>query len=207
MEVSRYRSNEVSGYPGSHREPFAVRSDLVGEAISGEAAKSGMGVRERKDWKMKIEIKDVGPLKVASVDGEGTYREIGSVLMDLFRWVLERGEKVVSYPMALFPGLSEDGPAGDVCFEACIPVDPETVVKGGGGVTIRELPAATVAFVKHRGPLNEVGKTYDRILSWAGDNGYMTGEPTRELYLTNPMQFEEKDLITEVQVPVKAVRH
>ncbi|NOY86098.1 MAG: GyrI-like domain-containing protein [Deltaproteobacteria bacterium] len=156
---------------------------------------------------MKIEIKDVGPLKVAAVESDGTYQEIGEVLMDLFRWVLERGEKVVSYPMAFFPVGPEDGPVGGVRFEACIPVNPEAELKGGGGVKIKKLPAATVAFAKHRGPLDEVGKTYDRIFSWAEDNGYVPEKSTRELYLTNPTQFHEKDLLTEIQVPVKAVRH
>ena len=150
-----------------------------------------------------VELKESGPFRVASVESTGPYDEVGRVLMSLFGWVLKRRTRVVSYPMALFPLEPEEGGEGKGRFEACVPVDDEEDMRCDDGVTIREVPAMLVASSRHHGPLTEVGRTYDRILAWIDHNGYAAVGPTRELYLTNPMQFEEQDLVTEIQVPVE----
>ena len=150
-----------------------------------------------------IDIKDVPALTVASVESTGSFEQLTNVFMDLFRWVLINGGKVNSYPMALFPAPPEEIPADGVRFEACIPIDPESDIKPGDEVSIRQLPACTVAFTRHQGGFGGVGKTYDRLLGWAGENNYEMAGPSRELYLTNPMQTEEGELVTEIQIPIK----
>ncbi|MDT8396963.1 MAG: GyrI-like domain-containing protein [bacterium] len=151
----------------------------------------------------KIDIKETPALTVASLESTGSFDEVGRVFMELFRWVLVSGGKVASYPMALFPSPPDQVPAEGVRFEACIPIDPAAALKPGDGVAIRQLPAATVAFVRHHGGYGKVGLAYDRILTWAAQAGYKVAGPSRELYLTNPMQTEEGDLVTEIQVPVR----
>jgi effector-binding domain-containing protein len=151
----------------------------------------------------RIDLKDVPALTMASVESKGSFERLTQVFMDLFRWVLVNGGKVTSYPMALFPAPPGEIPAEGVRFEACIPIDPESNIKPGEGVSIRQLPASTVAFTRHQGGFGDVGKTYDRLLEWVGDNGYEVAGPSRELYLTNPLQTEEGELVTEIQIPVK----
>ena len=155
----------------------------------------------------EVGIKEVDPIWVACVKHSGSYEDIGEILMDLFRWVLVNGEKVASYPMALFPADSQDDPPEDVSFEACIPIQAEAGIKGDSEVKIREIPAATVAFVRHLGSFSQMDETYDRIHSWIRENGYRAAGHSRELYLTNPMEHSEEELRTEIQIPVEAVRH
>lgn len=150
-----------------------------------------------------VAIKDIPALTVASVQSTGSFEQLTRVFMDLFRWVLVNGGKVSSYPMATFPSPPGQVPAEGVRFEACIPVDPEAGIEGADGVTIKQLPPCTVAFTRHYGGLGEVGKTYDRLLRWTGNNNYEMVGPSRELYLTNPLQTEEGELVTEIQIPVK----
>lgn len=150
-----------------------------------------------------IDTKEVPALTIASVESTGSFERLTHVFMDLFRWVLLKGGKVTSYPMALFPAPPGEVPAEGVRFEACIPIDPESDIKPGDEVSIRQLPACTVVFTRHQGGFGEVGKTYDRLLEWVGDNGHEVTGPSRELYLTNPMQTEEEELVTEIQIPVK----
>lgn len=150
-----------------------------------------------------ITLKEVPALTIASVESAGSFERLTHVFMDLFRWVLLKGGKVTSYPMALFPAPPGEVPAEGVRFEACIPIDPESDIKPGDEVSIRQLPACTVVFTRHQGGFGEVGKTYDRLLEWVGDNGHEVTGPSRELYLTNPMQTEEEELVTEIQIPVK----
>ena len=47
------------------------------------------------DDRLEISMKEMAACRVASVKGSGTYEEVGRVLMDLFRWVLEMRGKVV----------------------------------------------------------------------------------------------------------------
>jgi len=151
----------------------------------------------------KIDLKDIPALTVASVESSGSFEQLTLVFMDLFRWVLINGGKVSSYPMALFPAPPGEIPAEGVRFEACIPIDPESDIKPGDEVSIKLLPACTVAFTRHQGGFGEVGRTYDRLLEWIGENNYEVAGPSRELYLTNPMQTEEGELVTEIQIPIK----
>ncbi len=105
--------------------------------------------------------------------------------------------------MALFPAPPDQVPVDGIRFEACIPIDPDGGLEPGDGVAIRQIPGATVAFVRHQGGYGEVGLSYDRILTWAAAAGYEVDGPSRELYLTNPMQTPEGELFTEIQIPVK----
>ncbi len=151
-----------------------------------------------------IALKEVPTLTIASVQSTGSFERLTQVFMDLFRWVLINGGKVTSYPMALFPAPPGEIPAEGVRFEACIPIDPESDIKPGEEVSIKPLPACTVAYTRHQGGFGEVGRTYDRLLEWVADNNYEVAGPSRELYLTNPMQTEEGDLVTEIQIPIKS---
>ena len=159
------------------------------------------------DERLEISMKEMAACRVATVKGSGTYEEVGRVLMDLFRWVLERRAKVVSYPMVLYPEGIEDIYSEGVEFEACIPIDAEMKIGGAGDVKIKNHPAVSVVFAKQRGPASEVVGVHDQILEWTEANGYKVAGPSRELFLTNPMEFSEEELLTEIQIPVEAIRH
>ena len=109
--------------------------------------------------------------------------------------------------MIIYPEGIEDLHAGGGEFEACIPIDQEMKITGAGSVKIKDIPAVSVAFAKHMGAVSEVEGVYDQILEWVEENGYRVTGPSRELFLTNPMEVSEEELLTEIQIPVEAVRH
>ena len=150
-----------------------------------------------------VGLKEVEALTVAAVQSTGSFEEVGAIFMDLFRWVLVNGGRAASYPMAIFPAPSVQEPGIGVRFEACIPVETEKHLKPGTGVEIKRLPEVSVAFVRHHGSMREIGHTYDEILKWIGGKGYAVGGPSRELYLTNPLQTEEEEMVTEIQIPIR----
>ena len=149
-----------------------------------------------------VELKETPVLTVAAVKGTGPFEEIGSVLTDLFRWVLSGGGKVASYPMALFPDLPGEPGSGEGRFEVCVPIEEDARIQGGQDVTISKLPAVQVAFARHYGNPERIDGTYDLIRSWIAENGLNASAPYREIYLTNPMETDEADRVTEVQIPV-----
>ena len=82
-------------------------------------------------------------------------------------------------------------------------MDPEWKGEAADGVSIRQLPACRVAFTRHHGSLGGVGTTYDRLLQWMEEAGLEVDGPSREVYLTNPLQTGEEELVTEIQIPAK----
>ena len=151
----------------------------------------------------KVDLKQIPALTVAAVQSTGFFSDVSDVFMELFRWVLTNGGKASSYPMALFPDPPDKLPADGIRFEACIPVDIEGGLEPDGSISIRKLPEVTVAYALHEGGYGEVRLTYDRIMNWIEEHGYEADGPSRELYLTNPMQTPDGELVTEIQVPVK----
>lgn len=61
----------------------------------------------------------------------------------------------------------------------------------------------TAACVYHKGPYKDLGKAYAKLFQWISDNGYTTSDNPRESYIDGIWNKEdEKDWLTEVQIPV-----
>jgi effector-binding domain-containing protein len=55
----------------------------------------------------------------------------------------------------------------------------------------------------HQGPYDQVKEAYGLLEAWVKDNGYRYAGPAREIYLNDPSQVPEAELLTEVQFPVE----
>ena len=55
-------------------------------------------------------------------------------------------------------------------------IDTMTVLANPPSVTIEQVPARRVAFLRHLGPYKEVGPTFDRLLNWARSRGLMRSD-------------------------------
>ena len=91
----------------------------------------------------------------------------------------------------------------DADFEACMPVRKAKPVEG---IDVRELPGGRCVALLHKGPYNELGRSYAKILAFVKEKGYEVLLPTREVYLKGPgMIFKgnPKNYLTEIQMLVK----
>jgi effector-binding domain-containing protein len=64
------------------------------------------------------------------------------------------------------------------------------------------MAAVTLA---HRGPYQEMSRSYARIFKHVKDRGYAISMPTREVYLKGPGMFfrgNPRNYLTEIQIPV-----
>lgn len=82
----------------------------------------------------------------------------------------------------------------------CMPVVPGAT--GGNGVALEEIPGGPVATTTHVGPYREVGKAYTAMQKWMTDNGRRPAGMAREIYLNDPGEVPESELLTEVDWPV-----
>jgi effector-binding domain-containing protein len=94
--------------------------------------------------------------------------------------------------------LDEDTSAPiEICFPVAAPFE------GSGEVYGTELAGGPAAVTVHRGPYAEIGPAYHTVSGWIADHGHELAAGPREVYLNDPSQTEEADLLTEVQWPIR----
>ena len=101
-------------------------------------------------------------------------------------------------PFTLFHTFPDAEQAGEISM--CIPV--ATPVTETDGVEDHELPAGPVASIVHHGEYTTMGATYATIGLWIQEHGHTITGPSREIYLNNPNDVAEAELLTEIQWPI-----
>jgi AraC family transcriptional regulator len=71
-----------------------------------------------------------------------------------------------------------------------------------GNIKIKTFPAQNVLSAIHTGPYSQIAPVYAALMEYATKNGYEVTGPPMELWLTNPMEVAESELLTEVRFPV-----
>jgi DNA-binding transcriptional MerR regulator/effector-binding domain-containing protein len=89
-------------------------------------------------------------------------------------------------------------------YEACMPV------KGGkptGEIEIRDLPGGRCVSLLHKGPYEQLSRSYENALAYAKAKGYCLSSPCREVYLKGPGMFikgNPKNYLTEIQLMIES---
>jgi effector-binding domain-containing protein len=92
----------------------------------------------------------------------------------------------------------------DADFEACMPVRRAAAARDG--IDVRELAGGRCVSLLHKGPYDEMGRSYAVILKYVKDKGYRVSMPTREVYLKGPgmiFRGNPKNYLTEIQMVVE----
>lgn len=146
-----------------------------------------------------IQEREIAPVLVAGIRMTGCYGDCGKGFAALGKKV---GRHISGKPMCLFyDGEYRDG---DANFEPCMPIRKPVSVDG---IDVRELPACRCVVFTHRGPYDELRRSYAIVLKYAKERGYNISLPTREVYLKGPgMIFwgNPKRYLTEIQLPIKS---
>ncbi len=153
-------------------------------------------------------IKEVPAMRIISGRRTGTYEEVCSkVSDDLFAIVLS--------PANRKNGVAITGPCMSLCYdeeyresdadiEMAVPVRGQVVIDDPA-YSVRTLPGATVISVVYKGPYVHEGFSvaFGNAFRFAAEHGFRTEGPDRQLYLNNPDETPEEELLIEIQVPVK----
>jgi effector-binding domain-containing protein len=152
----------------------------------------------------KIEAKMADEMRAACIFHRGAVAAIGDdmgrLLGEVIEWVMKRGLQMAGPPFAIYYSSPEDMARGEMEFDVGIPFIGEA--RGEGKIEIKKFPAHEVLSAIHKGPPNQIAPVYAALMEHATQNDYeVTGAPM-ELYLTNPTEVAESDLLTEVRFPV-----
>jgi DNA-binding transcriptional MerR regulator/effector-binding domain-containing protein len=146
-----------------------------------------------------IQEKVLEPLLVAGIRTKGRYSDCGRLFARLGRGF---GRHICGRPMLLH--YDSEYHEDDADFEACMPVRKANAVDG---VSVRELPGGRCVSLVHRGPYEQLGRSYAKVFEYVSDRKYKALTPSREVYLKCAgMIFKgnPKNYLTEIQILVEA---
>ncbi len=144
-----------------------------------------------------VESKILEPMLIAGIRMKGRYNECGSVLSRLGKTL---GRYISGKALCLC--YDNECREGDADFEPCFPIRKEVAAEG---VAVRTLPGGNYLTLVHRGPYDQVGRSYAKILKQAAERQLKIVPPAREVYLKGPgMLFtgNPRNYLTEIQLPV-----
>ena len=82
-------------------------------------------------------------------------------------------------------------------------------VKGGqskDGIEVRELPGGRCVSLLHKGPYEQLSRSYEQALAYVKQHGHKLVAPCREVYLKGPGIFfkgNPKTYLTELQLMIE----
>jgi effector-binding domain-containing protein len=135
---------------------------------------------------------------IAGYRMRGKYSDIGKAFGILAKAV---GRHINGKAMNLY--WEDEYKEDDADFEPCFPVRKGKDVEG---ISIRELKGGKAVSLIHKGPYEQLGESYKKILAYIKEKGYETQLPLREVYLKGPgMIFKgnPRNYLTEIIMLIK----
>jgi DNA-binding transcriptional MerR regulator len=142
--------------------------------------------------------KQLSPTLVAGIRMKGRYADCGRAFSKIARAL---GRHLCGNAMMLH--YDSEYREDDADFEAVMPVRNG---KSADGIDVRELPGGRCVSLLHKGPYDQLGRSYAVIFQHIKQKGYAVAMPTREVYLKGPgMIFKgnPKNYLTEIQVLIE----
>jgi DNA-binding transcriptional MerR regulator/effector-binding domain-containing protein len=143
-----------------------------------------------------VEEKTLAPMLIAGLRMKGKYSDCGTGFVRLGKAV---GRYISGKPLCLY--YDGEYREGDADFEPCFPIRKEVAA---AGISVRTLPGGRGLTLIHRGPYDQLGRSYAKILPVVNGRKLHLALPTREVYLKGPgMIFKgnPKNYLTEIQLP------
>ncbi|GAA3145373.1 MerR family transcriptional regulator [Planomonospora alba] len=158
--------------------------------------------REGRMSTEEVLVKRVAPVRVAELSAVAASYEtedVGPVIQPLYHELcarLERAGVAITGPGVAYYEPAEDG---TVVVHAGMQVAVEP--QEDYDFAVVDLPEiGTAATVVHRGPMEEVGPTFQALAHWVEENGHRAVGLAREVYLDCPP--DEARWVTELQMAV-----
>ena len=145
-----------------------------------------------------VEEKTVEPILIAGIRMKGKYSDCSAGFSQLGKAV---GRHICGKCLCLY--YDGEYREEDADFEPCFPIRKDN---GAPGVSIRTLPGARCLTLIHRGPYDQLGRSYAKLLKAMDAERQKIVLPTREVYVKGPgMIFKgnPKNYLTEIQIPIE----
>ena len=147
----------------------------------------------------QVKVEQVEPREVASVRTTVTLKTVGSAIGEGFGSLMGRlsqsGAAPTGAPLVVYHDVIDEETDGDI--EICLPVSGPHQ-----GLETSTIDGGPAAVTTHKGPYSEVGQAYHTLSSWVSEHGHEFAGPPREIYLNDPTEVDEADILTRVEWPI-----
>jgi effector-binding domain-containing protein len=150
---------------------------------------------------MEIEVKNIDETKVAYVSVTGSYEQLPELFGEVVGYVIEENLQVTEPPYGIYFNSPMEVPQEELKYEVGIAFTGDA--DGEDRVKIKNVPAHQAVSTVYKGPYGQAAEIYQALIEYAMKNGYKINGAVKEIYLNNPMEVDESELLTEVRFPVK----
>lgn len=183
-----------------HRQDIRSRMEKLGRIASS----LDQIIQTEQEAKVMLEEgeftvgeKELAEVEVAGIRWKGRYSETGNALRQLGRLA---GRYARGKPMNLYyDGEYKDE---DADIESCFPVRG---MKESGALALHRLPAGRCVCLVHKGPYEQLGRSYARIMEYIQKKSFEPLLPIREVYLKGPgmiFRGNPRKYLTEIQIMI-----
>jgi DNA-binding transcriptional MerR regulator/effector-binding domain-containing protein len=133
---------------------------------------------------------------VAGLRWKGHYGDVGKIFAKLGKLA---GRNIRGKPMNLYYDCEYK--ENDADIETCYPAANNT--KKSGELIVRTLPGGKCVSLIHKGPYENLSRSYAKIMEYIQNKKYETTLPIREVYLKGPgmiFRGNPKNYLTEIQI-------
>jgi DNA-binding transcriptional MerR regulator len=154
-------------------------------------------VRVMQNSTFEVEEKTVDGMLIAAIRMQAKYGDCGKGFARLGRSL---GRHICGKPFCLHYDCEYKEIAD---YETCVPIRQEKQVEG---ISVRQLPGGRCVALMHKGPYDQLGRSYAKITAYVEEHGYEVIRPTREVYIKGPgMVFRgnPNKYLTEIQMLIQ----
>ncbi len=156
-----------------------------------ELIKKGNDMMENK---MDVKIVDRQPVRILSVRDVIAIADFDKMFERLYAKLKEVGAKPLEAPIAIY--YSEDFNPASSDIELGWPV-------AEGTKDSRMMEGCRCACGVHKGTYSKLNVSYAGIVEWIEKNGFVISGAPFEVYVSDPENTAEEELITEIYFPIK----
>ena len=153
----------------------------------------------------EISIVNVKPQLVLGMRKRGPYQNIAVMIPQICQFAAQNGIQMIGPPMFICHETSAEeamkaDKEGNADIEVAVPIAQRG--KETKEITCYELPAAKMAKIIHKGPYQEETATYEKLFAWLEKNNKAIMGPMREIYLNDPHEVPQEELLIEIYAPI-----
>ena len=153
----------------------------------------------------EVTVVEVKPQLVLGMRKRGKYEEIAIMLPQIVQHIIEKGVQIAGPPVFVCHETSAEevkkaDSEGNADVEVAWPVAVK--MEGADEMTCYELSGGKMAKIVHKGPYQECESTYEKLFAWIAQNGKTIAGPLREVYLNDPREVPEEEILTEIYAPI-----
>jgi AraC family transcriptional regulator len=149
---------------------------------------------------MEIKEKKIPERQVAYIRYKGPYEDIPILLGEVVGFVMAKKMMIMGPPFGIYFNSPQEVPVEELEYEVGIPFKGETEEESR--VKIKTEPEQLVLSAVYKGSYSQAGMAIGKVAEYAYKNGYEITGPPMEVYISDPNETPESDLLTEICFPV-----